>query len=163
MRVHTFVLAGFLFLVPVLAMSEESGDLVAIFATLENTFARGYQEKNISVLEALLAPEYTLTVSARPSDPIPRSEWLALIPKYNVRRFEIRGVQVRCLQITRVGDCELAAVSSINKQDADVGGQDRSGEFFIVDIWAQRSGKWMVLSRYSGRTEAAVPKLMEKK
>lgn len=163
MRVHTFVLAGFLFLVPVSAMSEESRDLITTFTTLENMFARGYQEKNISVLEALLAPEYALTVSARPSDPIPRSEWLALLPKYNVRRFEIRGIQVRCLQLASAGPCELAAVSSINKQDADVGGQDRSGEFFIVDIWAQRSGKWMVLSRYSGRTEAAVPKLMEKK
>ena len=163
MRVHTFVLAGFLFLVPVSAMSEESRDLITTFTTLENMFARGYQEKNISALEALLAPEYALTVSARPSDPIPRSEWLALLPKYNVRRFEIRGIQVRCLQLASAGQCELAAVSSINKQDADVGGQDRSGEFFIVDIWAQRSGKWMVLSRYSGRTEAAVPKLMEKK
>ena len=163
MRVHTFVLAGFLFLVPVSAMSDELRDLITTFTTLENMFARGYQEKNISVLEALLAPEYALTVSARPSDPIPRSEWLALLPKYNVRRFEIRGIQVRCLQLARAGPCELAAVSSINKQDADVGGQDRSGEFFIVDIWAQRSGKWMVLSRYSGRTEAAVPKLMEKK
>ena len=163
MRVHTFLLAGLLYLVQVAAMSEEPGDLVTTFTTLENTFARGYQEKNISVLEGLLAPEYALTVSARPSDPIPRSEWLALIPKYNVRHFEIRGVQVRCLQIARAGPCELAAVSSINKQDADVGGQDRSGEFFIVDIWAHRSGKWMVLSRYSGRTEAVVPKLMEKK
>ena len=163
MRVHIFVLVGLLFLVPVSAVSEESVDLVATFTTLENTLARGYQEKNISVLEALLAPEYTLTVSARPSDPIPRSEWLALLPKYNVRRFEIRGIQVRCFQIARDGRCELAGVSSINKQDADVGGQDRSGEFFILDIWAQRGGKWMVLSRYSGRTEAAVPKLMEKK
>lgn len=150
-------------MVPVSAMSEESRDLVTTFTTLENTFARGYKEKNISVLEALLAPEYALTVSARPSDPIPRSEWLALLPKYNVQRFEIQGVQVRCLEIARDGHCELASVSSINKQDADVGGQDRSGEFFIVDIWAQRSGKWMVLSRYSGRTEAAVPKLMEKR
>lgn len=163
MRVHTFIWAGLLLLMPIPAMSEESGDLVATFTRLENRFARAYQEKNFAALEALLAPEYTLTVSARPSDPIPRSEWLALIPKYNVRRFEIRGVQVRCLQNARAGPCELAAASSINQQDADVGGQDRSGEFFIVDIWAQRSGKWMVLARYSGRTEAAVPKLMEKK
>lgn len=163
MRVYYFVLVGLLSFVPVSAMCEGSEDLLTTFTRLENTFARGYQEKNISVLEGLLASEYALTVSARPSDPISRSEWLALIPKYNVRHFEIRGVQVRCLQTTRANHCVLAAVSSINKQDADVSGQDRSGEFFIVDIWARRSGKWMVLSRYSGRTEAAVPQLMEKR
>lgn len=48
-------------------------------------------------------------------------------------------------------------------QKADVGGQDRSGEFFIVDIWSHRDGKWMVSARYSGRAEATVPTLMEKK
>ena len=141
----------------------QDSQLIKQFTDLENTFARAYQEKNTALLEQILDPEYALTVSARPSDPVPRADWLALIPKYNVQHFEIRGVQVRCLRTALSGSCELAAVSSINKQMADVGGQDRSGEFFIVDIWAHREGKWKVSARYSGRTEATVPTLMEKK
>lgn len=147
---------------PLTASAQGSGTLMKQFSELENAFARGYQEKNVALLEQLLAPEYSLTVSARPAHPITRSEWLALIPKYNVKRFEIRGIQVRCLRARPSGNCELAVVSSINKQDADVGGEDRSGEFFIVDIWARRKGKWQVSSRYSGRSEPMVPKLMEK-
>jgi len=162
MHVHLMIVFGVLALNPFAAMSAESQSLVAIFSDLENTFARGYQEKNNSVLEELLAPEYALTISARPAAPVSRSEWLAILPNYNVRSFEIRDIQVRCLQLSALGKCELAAVSSINKQEADVGGQDRSGEFFIVDIWAHRNDKWVVLSRYSGRTEAALPKLMNK-
>lgn len=163
MHARIGVLVAVLAVMPSFGSAEEAKDLVALFTTLENSFGRAYQEKNITALEGLLAPEYALTVSARPRAPIPRAEWLSLIPKYNVRRFEIKGVQVRCLQTAPASDCSLAAVSSINTQEANVGGQDRSGEFFIVDIWARRNEKWIVLSRYSGRTEAALPKLMEKK
>lgn len=162
MHVHLMIVLALLALNPFAASSAEPQDLAARFSELENTFARGYQEKNHSILEELLAPEYALTLSARPAVPVSRSEWLALLPSYNVRSFEIRDIQVRCLHISASGKCELAAVSSINKQEADVGGQDRSGEFFIVDIWAHRNDKWVVLSRYSGRTEAALPRLMDK-
>lgn len=160
MRIAIGVLAAAVVGLSASQTAEETKDLVALFTTLENTFARGYQEKDIPLLEGLLAPEYALTVSARPDAPYSRAEWLSMIPNYNVRRFEIRGVQVRCLQ--QAPDCTLAAVSSINTQQADVGGQDRSGEFFIIDIWARRNGRWLVVSRYSGRTEAALPKLMER-
>lgn len=162
MRSVIAVLIALVATVPGLGSADETKDLVTLFTALESSFARGYQEKNIAFLEGLLAPEYALTVSARPNTPIPRAEWLSLIPQYNVRHFEIRGVQVRCLHRTP-DNCSLAAVSSINAQEADVGGQDRSGEFFIVDIWTRRNDKWIVLSRYSGRTEATLPKLMEKK
>lgn len=161
MRVLGMKLAALL--VPCVSLGQTSQQLVNDFVERENSFARAYQSKDIKLLEQLLAPEYALTVSARPGNPMPRADWLALIPKYNVQTFEIRGVQARCLREATPGRCELAAVSSINAQKADVGGQDRSGEFFIVDIWSYRDGKWMVSARYSGRTEATVPTLMEKK
>lgn len=160
---HASVLTLVALLAPSISLGQTSQQLIKDFEERENSFARAYQSKDINLLEQLLAPEYALTVSARPSDPISRADWLALIPKYNVQTFEIRGVQVRCLREAIPGRCELAAVSSINTQKADVGGQDRSGEFFIVDIWSYRDGKWMVGARYSGRTEATVPTLMEKK
>lgn len=146
---------------PSVSMGQDPQQLIKDFTERENSFARAYQTKNIKQLERLLAPEYSLTVSARPDNPMQRAAWLALIPQYNVRHFEIRGVQVRCLRETKPGTCGLAAVSSINTQNADVGGQSRSGEFFIVDIWSYRERAWMISARYSGRTEAAVPALME--
>lgn len=161
MRVLALTLATLL--TPSVLLGQTSQQLIKDFEERENSFARAYQSKDIKLLEQLLAPDYTLTVSARPSNPMPRADWLALIPNYNVQTFAIRDVQVRCLREAAPGRCELAAVSSINTQKADVGGQDRSGEFFIVDIWSYRDGTWMVSARYSGRTEATVPTLMEKK
>ncbi len=157
------LLVALMVLGPMTSLAQDQERLVDQFTQLEKVFARAYQEKDHALLEQLLAPEYALTVSARPDSPYPRAFWLSLLPDYNVRSFEITDVQVRCLQTTSSGDCELAAVSSINKQEADVGGQDRSGAFFIVDIWARRSGTWMVTARYSGRTEASLPTPMEEK
>lgn len=163
MRIGSIFACGLIALHPIaIAAAAEPQDLVATFSGLENTFARAYQEKNLPALEAILGPEYTLTVSARPGNPVKRAQWLALIPNYNVRGFDIHDVQVQCLQFDAQRTCELAAVSSINKQQADVGGQDRSGEFFIVDIWAHQKANWVVLSRYSGRTETTLPALMNK-
>lgn len=156
------LLVALLLLVPLCAQAQDQAHLTEHFEALEVTFAKAYQAKDVAALERLLAPEYVLIVSGRPATPYPRAGWLALLADYHVRSFEISDVHVRCLQTTGAGDCELAAVSSINRQEADVGGQDRSGAFFIVDIWARRSDAWQVTARYSGRTEAAVPKLMEK-
>lgn len=149
-------------LAPLTSAAEEAHQLIADFTERENMFARAYKDKDIKQLEQILAPEYALVVSARPSSPMSRADWLALIPKYNVQHFEIRDVQVRCLR-KAAGKCVLAAVSSVNKQRADVGGHDRSGEFFIVDIWSHHGGAWKVSARYSGRTEGTVPTLMETK
>lgn len=155
-------LASAALLAPSVSPGQSSQQLIEDFAERENEFAPAYQGKDLELLERLLAPEYALTVSARPGNPVPRADWLALIPKYNVHAFEIRDVQVRCLRETTSGRCELAAVSSVNTQKADVGGRDRSGEFFIVDVWSYRDGRWMVGARYSGRTEATVPTLRKK-
>jgi hypothetical protein len=161
MHIHSMLAFALIALNPLAVASAEPQDLVATFSNLENTFARAYQQKDFPALKALLAPEYTLTVSARPGNPVTRPQWLALLPNYNVRSFAIHDVQVRCLHMSE-GKCDLAAVSSVNKQQADVGGQDRSGEFFIVDIWANHKSHWVVLSRYSGRTETVLPMLMNK-
>lgn len=92
---------------PLAAISAEPENLASTFAALENTFARGYPEKDVASLEAMLAPEYVLVISARPSHPVSRAEWLALIPNYNVRSFEIRDIHVRCLRKSTRGKCEL--------------------------------------------------------
>lgn len=138
-------------------------DLVATFTDLENAFADGYKKKDARFLEDLLAPEYVLVVSGRPGQPVDRSAWLGLLPQYDVQQFAISDVVVRCLSPApgATDTCDIAAVSSINRQKATVGGQDRSGEFFIVDIWARRGGRWRVTSRYSGRTEGSLPTLMK--
>jgi hypothetical protein len=56
-------------------------------------------------------------------------------------------------------------VSFILTQRATVGPpnarRDRSGDFWIVDVWRQVGGKWLVAARYSGKVETqALPPVL---
>jgi hypothetical protein len=48
---------------------------------------------------------------------------------------------------------DVALVSLLYTQDADVEGRDRSGDFFVVDAWLRRNGVWKVKARYAGPVE----------
>ena len=101
-----------------------------------------------ATLERILAPEFALIVSARPTDRFPRSAWLhTALNGYVCESFDYRDMQVRIL-----GD--IAVVSSIGVQRATAFGVDRSGAFFLTDVW-QRLGDdtWQVVARYSSLPE----------
>ena len=98
-------------------------------------------------LEALLAPDFELVVSAAPAKPLSRSEWLRLaVSGYVCRSFRYKQQNVRVL-----GD--YAVVASVFAQEASVKGQDRSGEFFLTDLWRRYNGSWQVVARYSSKPE----------
>jgi hypothetical protein len=43
----------------------------------------------------------------------------------------------------------LAAVSLLLTQKATFVGRDRSGDFYIVDIWKKTGDNWQMIARYS--------------
>ena len=116
---------------------------IQIFADLEQRWAEAIQRKDQAVLDReFLAEDYSLRISDDTSRKISRSDWLAAIPIYTTRSFSIRNIEVR-----QFGD--TAIVSHSFHPEADVNGVDRSGHFFIVDVWTLREGKWKVSARYS--------------
>jgi hypothetical protein len=149
-------LAGF-------AVSEQSVNLTVGFTKLETELYEAIKQKDVSRLDHLLAPDYVLVTSARAGDPMDRKSWLDLVAVYNVESFTIGDVVVRCLEPRgESGDrCDLAAVSLTATQKAIVGGEDRSGEGFMVDIWARRNGSWQLFSRYAGTKTNRLPKVMQ--
>ena len=44
---------------------------------------------------------------------------------------------------------DLAAVSLLLTQKASREGQDRSGDFYVVDIWRKHGDGWQMIARYS--------------
>jgi len=96
----------------------------------------------VSRLDHLLVPDYVLVASARAGDPMDRKSWLDLVEVYDVESFVIGDVVARCLAPRGdAGDrCDLAAVSLTATQKAIVGGEDRSGEGFMVDIHPRDCG-----------------------
>jgi ketosteroid isomerase-like protein len=102
------------------------------------------------VLERTLAPEFALVVSARPEARVDRAAWLRTAgTEYTCETFRYDGMQVRDF-----GD--VVVVSSLATQRATAFGQDRSGTFFLTDIWrVGAEGRWQVIARYSSYGEPA--------
>jgi hypothetical protein len=44
---------------------------------------------------------------------------------------------------------DLAVVSLLHSQKATFAGRDRSGDFYVIDIWRKSAGNWQILARYS--------------
>lgn len=99
------------------------------------------------MLERILDEDFTLVLSTAPEQPVGRQAWLDLaFNGYVCQRFAYSHMAVRIL-----GD--TAVVSSLYDQRASVRGIDRSGQFFLVDVWQRREGSWKVVCRYSSKPE----------
>lgn len=120
-------------------------DFDAVLDT-SNRWMRAWMEQDAAALEAILAPEYSLIISSAPEYLFDRAQWLATAPRYICTRFAYRGVQFRQLD-------GLVVMSSIADQQATMDGFDRSGSFFLTDIWRRgdTGEAWQVCARYSSR------------
>jgi len=84
-----------------------------------------------------------------PGGRLERAQWLATCDVYTCTAFAYRDIQVRELAPG------LAVMSSIADQVASIRGADRSGAFFLTDVWRlEADGKWRVCARYSAHPEA---------
>ena len=102
-----------------------------------------------AALEDSLAADFALIISADPEQRFERSRWLATCDTYRCSGFAYRGVQVRELAPG------IAVMSAIAEQRARMGETDRSGSFFVTDVWRlDPDGNWRVCARYSAHPES---------
>jgi hypothetical protein len=105
---------------------------------------RAWQEQDANKLEALLAPDYALVVASAPHYTFDRTSWIDLaVGSYVCTRFAYEHVQFH-----RLSD-EIVAMSAIADFDARLGTEDRSGRFFVTDLWRKAASGWQVCARYS--------------
>lgn len=101
-----------------------------------------------AALEDSLASDFALIISAAPEQRFERSRWLATCDTYRCSAFAYRGVQVREFAPG------IAVMSAIAEQQARIGETDRSGSFFVTDVWRlDPDGNWRVCARYSAHPE----------
>lgn len=118
---------------------------------LSVAWMQAWKDGDRATLERLLAEDFVLVLSASTERPVGRARWLEMaFGGYTCESFEYRSQHVRLL-----GD--TAIVASVYTQKASVAGQDRSGEFFLTDVWQQRGGRWQVVARYSSKPEERSP------
>ncbi len=78
---------------------------------------------------------------------MPRDRWLAVLPDYVVHAYD---VQERIIDV----DGDVAAILQRVEMTATVLGADRSGVFFLSDVWRRRDGDWRVWRRHSSPLSA---------
>jgi len=119
-------------------------DVVASIRELQQAWMEAWIARDRATLERMLAPEFALVVSARPEARVDRAAWLRTAgTEYVCESFRYDGMQLRDLG-------EIVVASSLATQRATAFGQDRSGTFFLTDIWRRGSdGEWQVIARYS--------------
>ena len=122
--------------------------LTAEFEALEHAWAEALVRRDRAALELFVAPDYVLIISTAPDQLVARDAWLAqAVGSYRIEHFRIERLHARLLADG------LVAVSLLFEQRANVGDIDRSGVFFLVDIWRRGAARWEVVARYSARPE----------
>jgi hypothetical protein len=124
---------------------------------------QAWMDQDRATLDAFLGPDFALIVSTVPTAPFKRSDWLeTAVTAYVCTRFAYEGVHCR-----RVS-ADLIAMSAIADFDATIGGIDRSGRYFVTDLWRRAPGSahgWQIGVRYSsrpGEPDASVRALLDR-
>ena len=99
--------------------------------------------KDTKTMERLVAPEFTQRVSDAPERSVPRSLWGQPSDLYKAESFEDRHHSARKLSE------DLTVLSMLHTQKATFDGRDRSGDFYLVDIWKKKGDRWQLIARYS--------------
>jgi uncharacterized protein DUF4440 len=124
-------------------------DLKTTIEQLSNAWMQSWIDQDRAALEEFLAPDYALVISSVPLHVFVRANWLeTAVGPYVCTRFSYDAVQVRDL-----GN-GTAVMSAIADFDATMDGIDRSGRYFVTDIWRHAANglhAWQVCARFSSR------------
>ncbi|HEY2171116.1 MAG TPA: hypothetical protein VGJ30_15940 [Candidatus Angelobacter sp.] len=137
---------------------------VEFFTHLEHEFSQAIQRRDHKTLdERFLDRNYALRISDDPARKISRKDWLATLNVYFVKNWEIRDLELRDFG-------NVAITSLVLFQQAEVGGVDRSGDFFLTDVWVQNTpdasrldaANWKIAARYSSPARQLSKPVMSK-
>jgi ketosteroid isomerase-like protein len=96
--------------------------------------------KDEPVLRQILGTEYHL-IAGRLGF-VDKESWLAMGPHYTIEAFEYIESDIHVYG-------EVAVSNSKYRQKATYKREDRSGVFYLTDIWVKRDGRWKVVTRHS--------------
>ncbi len=105
-------------------------------------WAHAVEHRELAFLEALLAPEFTLT-TGRPSAPVrTREQYLAVTrDEYEVDSWEFDEIVVQ-----HYG--RFAVARSRYRQKGRMGDEARDAEYLITDALVKQSGRWRAVARH---------------
>jgi len=114
---------------------------------LERRFQAAVADRDLAVLEGLLAPEFTLTTGRSAAPVLTRAEYLEL----TAGSYVIEGWEFEELDVVPLDD--VALVRARYRQRGSMDGADRTGVFLLTDVWAERGGRPQLVARHSSALE----------
>lgn len=116
---------------------------------LEQRLGEAAMHMDTKVLERLVGAEYTLRVGDAPEESVPRAPWMDSLRPENPHPYKVESFHEQYHSARRLSD-NLAVVSLLLTQKATTpGGHDRSGDFYLVDVWKKTGDNWQIIARYS--------------
>jgi ribonuclease HI len=105
-------------------------------------WAHAVEHREMAFLEALLAPEFTLTTGRPGAEVRTREEYLAVTREdYEVDSWEFDEIVVQ-----HYG--RFAVVRSRYRQSARLAGEPRDGAYLMTDSLVKQGGRWRVVARH---------------
>jgi len=122
--------------------AQNAHSFMEMFSKLERDWMLAVQKKDKAALDALLAPEFIERRSTDPAHDVVRVDWMQdSLNNYKLDSFSARDMVIRAFM-------SEAIVSFVQSRKATAAGADRSGDFFIVDLWVVNHGNWQVAARF---------------
>ena len=110
--------------------------------TLLHRWAEAVQKREMAFLEALLAPEFTLT-TGRPQAPVrTREQYLAVTRD----EYEVESWQFDDVVVQHYG--RFAVARSRYTQNGRMGTETRDGSYLMTDAFVKQSGRWRAVARH---------------
>jgi hypothetical protein len=115
---------------------------------LEQRLGEAAMHMDTKALERLVGAEYTLRVGDDPEESYPRAPWMDSLRPGNPHPYKVESFHEQYHAARRLTD-NLAVVSLLLTQKATRSGVDRSGDFYLVDVWKKTGDDWQIIARYS--------------
>jgi hypothetical protein len=115
---------------------------------LEQQLGEAAMHMDTQVLERLVGAEYSLRMGDAPEQSVPRALWMESLRPEGAHPYKLESFNEQYHAARKLTE-NLAAVSLLLTQKATFSGRDRSGDFYIVDIWKKSGDQWQMIARYS--------------
>lgn len=128
--------------------TDTDSQLTGEFRLLEQQLGEAAMHMDTKVLERLVGADYSLHVGDAPEESVPRAPWMETLRPESKDPYKMESFNQRYLAARKLSD-NLAVVSLLHTQKATYSGEDRSGDFYLVDVWKKTGDKWQIIARYS--------------
>jgi Domain of unknown function (DUF4440) len=115
---------------------------------LEQELGEAAIHMNTKAVERLVGPDYALRMGDAPEQSVPRALWMESLQPQSTHPYKLESLEEHYHAARKLTD-NLAIVTMLITQKATFVGRDRSGDFYIVDVWKKTGDNWQMIARYS--------------